>query len=68
MSLVARARVQFAVVREDPRIERALVEEHRPRRALLVASGGCTAMALRAWFPDLEVVLVDWSWVLTSDI
>lgn len=51
--------MQFAVVREDPRIERAVVEEFRPRRALVTASGGCTALALAAWFPDLEITLVD---------
>ena len=59
MRHVERSPVQFAVVREDPRIEKAVIEELRPRRALVTASGGCTALALAAWFPDLEITLVD---------
>lgn len=51
--------IQFAVVREDPEIERALVNAARARRALLVASGGCTAFCLRSWFPRLDLTLVD---------
>jgi S-adenosylmethionine-diacylglycerol 3-amino-3-carboxypropyl transferase len=49
--------IQFAVVREDPALEEALlsgVEE-----ALLVASGGCTALTLQARFPALTMTLVD---------
>jgi len=49
----------FAVVREDPRIERSVVGEADVGRALLVASGGCTALSLGAWFPQLELTLVD---------
>lgn len=59
MGTVTRSPLQFAAVREDPRIERTLVLEHAPRRVLLVASGGCTALALRAWFPALAIELVD---------
>lgn len=51
--------LQFAVVREDPRLESDLVHERRPRRVLLVASGGCTALHLRARFPQLALTLVD---------
>lgn len=51
--------IQFAVVREDPEIERTIVDLARARRILLVASGGCTAFCLRAWFPRLELSLVD---------
>jgi S-adenosylmethionine-diacylglycerol 3-amino-3-carboxypropyl transferase len=50
--------VQFAVVREDPLVESALVREGA-ERALLVASGGCTALALRALHPELELTLFD---------
>lgn len=39
------ARPSFAVVREDPRLELALLAR-RPGPALVVASGGCTALAL----------------------
>ena len=51
--------IQFAVVREDARIERALVERHRPERIMLIASGGCTALTLRALYPELNLTLVD---------
>jgi S-adenosylmethionine-diacylglycerol 3-amino-3-carboxypropyl transferase len=51
--------IQFAVVREDPEIERAGVEISNAKRALLVASGGCTAFCLRVWRPDLAITLID---------
>ena len=51
--------LQFAVVREDPRIELA-VHARRPfRRALLIGSGGCTALALAARLPGTRITLVD---------
>lgn len=51
--------LQFAVMREDPTLEVGLVREHALRRPLLVASGGCTALALAAEFPGLAMDLVD---------
>lgn len=52
--------VQFAVVREDPRIEaRVLATLPSPKRALLVASGGCTALSLATLAPSVECVLFD---------
>jgi len=51
--------LQFAVVREDPRVEALLIEERRCRRVMVVGSGGCTALALRGWYPELEVVVVE---------
>jgi S-adenosylmethionine-diacylglycerol 3-amino-3-carboxypropyl transferase len=51
--------LQFAVVREDPRLEAAIVRELRAKRVLLVASGGCTALHLRAAVPDADIVLVE---------
>jgi S-adenosylmethionine-diacylglycerol 3-amino-3-carboxypropyl transferase len=51
--------LQFAVVREDPAVEAQLVTSHAARRALLIASGGCTAFALAAEFPSLQLTLVD---------
>jgi S-adenosylmethionine-diacylglycerol 3-amino-3-carboxypropyl transferase len=51
--------LKFAVVREDPWIERRLVRELGVRRALLVASGGCTALSLLAEEPSLEVTAFD---------
>lgn len=50
--------IQFAVVREDPLVESALAAGGA-KRALLVASGGCTALSLRALHPELDLTLVD---------
>jgi S-adenosylmethionine-diacylglycerol 3-amino-3-carboxypropyl transferase len=55
-------RLSFAVVREDPEVERALLEralEGPARAALVVASGGCTALSLAATMPDLSVSAFD---------
>lgn len=58
-------RVQFAVVREDPEVERAVLDGLQrpgragPPRALLVASGGCTALTLAAARPDVKLTLLD---------
>lgn len=51
--------LQFAVVREDPDVECALVERFRPERVTVVASGGCTGLTLAARFPGLAVTMVD---------
>src|SRR5437773_9198576 len=51
--------VQFAVVREDPQIEAALARKTCARTALLIGSGGCTALSLAVLFPDLALTLVD---------
>jgi S-adenosylmethionine-diacylglycerol 3-amino-3-carboxypropyl transferase len=51
--------IQFATTREDPAIERALIDRNDARRVLLVASGGCTGLALGAARPDLELTLFD---------
>ena len=51
--------IQFAVVREDPPTEAALVEQFDCDSCLLIASGGCTALTLRSLFPELDVALVD---------
>lgn len=52
---------KFAVVREDPELELALVERTRAARALVVASGGCTAITLAARRPGLRVTAFDLS-------
>jgi S-adenosylmethionine-diacylglycerol 3-amino-3-carboxypropyl transferase len=51
--------LQFAVVREDPAIEEAVVDRFGARRALLVASGGCTALSLACGRPSVELSLFD---------
>ena len=51
--------LRFAVVREDPGAEARLFARHDVRRALLVASGGCTALTLSGRFPGAAFTLVD---------
>lgn len=51
--------LKFAVVREDPELERDLVARTGARAVLTVASGGCTALALCAQHPDLAVTAFD---------
>jgi S-adenosylmethionine-diacylglycerol 3-amino-3-carboxypropyl transferase len=54
-------KIQFAVVREDPEIEIAIVTDHLPaiKKILLIGSAGCTAMALRNHFPLIKQTLVE---------
>lgn len=54
-------RPQFAVVREDPRIEYAVIERYGLSSALVVASGGCTALSLAARYPALRVAAFDFN-------
>jgi len=56
-----RLRPKFAVVREDPDVEHALVRKTRAKRVLVVASGGCTALTLVHREPGLEVTAYDFS-------
>lgn len=59
VSTAVRAGLQFAVVREDPEVELAVLDRHRCQRLLLVASGGCTALTLRLARPASRITLVD---------
>ena len=52
-------RLQFAVTREDPNVELAVLSRFPRSRLLLIASGGCTALTLRALLPDAHITLVD---------
>lgn len=55
-----RSPLQFAIVREDPCAELALLPPRGARTsALLVASGGCSALAIATARPDVELVLLD---------
>jgi S-adenosylmethionine-diacylglycerol 3-amino-3-carboxypropyl transferase len=54
-------RPKFAVVREDPDVEHALVRKTRAKRVLVVASGGCTALTLAHREPQIEVTGFDFS-------
>ena len=55
------SRLKFAVVREDAELEALLVRETGAQAVLLVASGGCTALALKHAFPKLDVVAFDFN-------
>ena len=59
LSNMKRHALQFAVVREDARVDIAALEGRKPRRVLLVGSGGCTALAFRARFPEADITVVD---------
>lgn len=52
-------RPQFAVVREDPRLESRLVEDAKADAVLVVASGGCSALSLAHAHPGLRVTAFD---------
>lgn len=54
-------RLKFAVVREDPELELALVARTRARAVLTVASGGCTLLTLARRHPELELVGFDFN-------
>ena len=54
-------RPKFAVVREDPDVEHALCRRTGAGNALVVASGGCTALTLAAREPVLRVTAFDLS-------
>jgi S-adenosylmethionine-diacylglycerol 3-amino-3-carboxypropyl transferase len=51
--------LKFAVVREDPIIEAELLRRTGARELLVVASGGCTALAVLGVFPGVEVTAFD---------
>lgn len=52
--------IQFAMVREDPEIDILILKTCTPiRHALLIASGGCTALSLQKAFPELQITLLD---------
>ncbi|MFN3202057.1 MAG: DUF3419 family protein [Bradymonadia bacterium] len=53
--------IQFAIVREDPQVElRALDHVEGPaHRALIIASGGCTALTLAGARPEVHVTALD---------
>jgi S-adenosylmethionine-diacylglycerol 3-amino-3-carboxypropyl transferase len=53
------SRVQFAIVREDPRVELAVLRACPCAHGLLIASGGCTALTLAARHPSLDLTLLD---------
>ena len=51
--------IQFAVVREDPRLDQEVFSRYPAKRPFLIASGGCTALTLQPLFPDAVFTLLD---------
>lgn len=51
--------IKFAITREDPDLEDVVLTRTPGRRALVVCSGGCTALTLATRRPELEVSAFD---------
>lgn len=51
--------IKFAITREDPDLEDVVLARTPGRRALLVCSGGCTALTLATRRPNLEISAFD---------
>ena len=51
--------VLFAVTREDHRIEKQIIREHRVTKMLTICSGGCVPLSLKSLFPQLYVKAID---------
>lgn len=53
--------IKFAIVREDPIVEKTIIENFNLRNVLMVASGGCTALSLKSYFPKIDFSLFDFN-------
>lgn len=54
--------LQFAITREDPELELALLEEMmNPKEVLLICSAGDTVLALRQTHPELKITAFDFN-------
>ncbi|MBI3560347.1 MAG: DUF3419 family protein [Gammaproteobacteria bacterium] len=51
--------IQFSVVREDPEIEINLIQKFAVNKAVMIGSGGCTALSLLTRFPELDLNLIE---------
>ena len=56
------SRVKFATVREDPNIEREIINHYNSGKILMIASGGCTALSLQSMLRDIDITLFDTSY------
>lgn len=52
-------KVQFGVVREDPQAELDLISKFSLNSVLLIGSGGCTALSIKAEFPDIHLSVIE---------
>lgn len=55
------SRPKFAIVREDPEVERHLIERFDVHSVVLVASGGCTLLTLAHAFPHAQFTAYDFN-------
>jgi len=53
--------IKFAAVREDPIIEKNIIENFKLSNVLMIASGGCTALSLKSYFPEINCTLFDFN-------
>lgn len=51
--------LQFAVVREDPEVELELFRKYEFKNAILIGSGGCTAISLASEFPEVKLTIIE---------
>jgi len=51
--------IQFATVREDPSLELEVLTRYPRQNALIIGSGGCTALSLNALLPSLKITVLD---------
>lgn len=56
---MANNQIQFGVVREDPQIELDIISKFDVKTAVLVGSGGCTALSLKSRHPLLKLTLME---------
>ena len=49
----------FAVNREDHLIESQVIKKIKPKKMLMIGSGGCIALSLKVMFPKLDLSIVD---------
>lgn len=52
-------KLQFATVREDPQLELDLIQKFNLRSAVLIGSGGCTALSIKAYSPNFRLDLIE---------
>jgi S-adenosylmethionine-diacylglycerol 3-amino-3-carboxypropyl transferase len=52
-------KIQFAVVREDPQLELDLMALFGLKSAVIIGSGGCTAISLKTKDPDIRLSIIE---------
>lgn len=57
--MLKRNALQFSVVREDPEVELELFRKYKFENAVLIGSGGCTAISLASEFPNIKLTIIE---------